>query len=79
MWNTASTHSLSYTPYFIIIMDSFSQVPDDGNLKSIVDILRDEDMASYIDVSNMELRFYLEKEQYTMEIIELVLFAFTYS
>lgn len=60
-------------------MDSFSQVPDDGNLKSIVDILRDEDMASYIDVSNMELRFYLEKEQYTMEIIELVLFAFTYS
>ena len=70
MWNTASMQSLPYFSNPVDIMISSSQIPDDSDLKSIVDILRDEDLASYIDVSNQTLRFYLEKEQYSMEIIE---------
>ena len=62
--------SLSYFPSLVDIICSSSQMSDDDDLKSIVDILRDEDMASYIDVSNNSLRFYLEKEQYTTEIVE---------
>ena len=76
MWNTASMQSLSYLPNLVDITCRSFQSPDDDNLKSIVDILRDEDMASYIDVSNNALRFYLEKEQYTTEIVEYAPFPF---